>query len=386
MYKVLSLNEISPVVNGYLTKDKYTVTKDEAAPEAVLVRSADMHAMELPASLLAVARAGAGVNNIPTDKCAEQGIVVFNTPGANANGVKELVIAAMLTMSRSIVDAVKWAADLTGEDVPKQVEKGKSQFVGPELKNKRLGVIGLGAIGAMVANDCHALGMEVSGYDPFISVEAAWSLSRSIRRCQSLDALFAESDYITVHVPLVEQTRSMFCAENLLKMKDGVRILNFSRGELVNNADMLSAIKSGKVAGYATDFPTAELLNVPGVLAIPHLGASTPESEDNCAVMAAKQLADYIEYGNIKNSVNYPSCELPYTGRFRITVLHRNIANMVGQITAVLAARGANISDMINKSKGGYAYTIIDLDDKADAKDLEAIGRIEGVMRVRAIG
>ncbi|HOV68992.1 MAG TPA: phosphoglycerate dehydrogenase [Clostridia bacterium] len=387
MYKILKLNEIAPIINNYLPADKYTIGKDIASPDAILIRSADMHEFKFEDNLLAIARAGAGINNIPVDKCSELGIAVFNTPGANANSVKELLICSMIVMSRNLVPAVVWTGTLKNgsEPVAKLVEKGKKQFVGPELKGKTLGVIGLGAIGNMVANDAHALGMEVLGYDPYITVENAWRLSRGVRRCTSLDQLYTESDYITIHIPLMESTRGYLDKAAFDKMKKGVRILNFARSELVNIPDLIAALESGHVAGYATDFPTEELIGRENVLAIPHLGASTPEAEDNCAAMAAQQLADYLETGTIKNSVNFPDCELPHTGKYRLTVFHLNIANMVSQITNALAGAGINISGMINKSKDMYAYTVIDLDEEPDEKILKKISEIESVIRVRPV-
>ena len=387
MYKISKLNEIASVIDEFLPAERFDVQKEAAAPDAILVRSANMHEMPLGENLLAVARAGAGVNNIPLDACAEKGVVVFNTPGANANGVKELILGTLITLSRNVVDAADWAKTLkgSGDAVGKMVEKGKNSFVGPEIKNKTLGVIGLGAIGTMVANDAHALGMKVLGYDPYISVENAWRLSRGVRHCVELDQLFGECDYITIHVPLIDSTKGLICAESIAKMKDGVRILNFARGGLVKDDDLIAAVQSGKVAGYATDFPSDALIGHKNILCIPHLGASTPEAEDNCARMAAKQLCDFLEYGNIKNSVNYPDCELPHTGHYRLTLLHRNIANMVGQITSLLAKENININNMINKSRNAYAYTLLDLDDAPTAEAIERLNQIEGIIRVRAI-
>jgi len=387
MYKIQTLNNISEAGLSLFPKELYHISSDVEAPDAILVRSANMHDMELPSSLLAIARAGAGVNNIPIDKCTEMGIVVFNTPGANANAVKELVLAGLLLSSRRIVESIQWVQSLKGEtDIASKIEKNKSKFVGPELKGKKLGVIGLGAIGVLVANVGQAIGMDVTGYDPFISIQNAWGLSRHVHRATSLDALLAESDYITVHVPLMDETRNMFNKDTFSKMKKGVRLMNFSRGELVNTADLLEAIKNGIVSKYVTDFPNEELIGVENVIPIPHLGASTPESEENCAVMAVEQIRDYIENGNIINSVNYPHCELPRSpGAQRITIAHKNIPNMVGQITSALAARNINISNMINKSKGNYAYTIIDIDSEICSDTLDKFSQIPGVIRVRAI-
>jgi len=387
MTNILKLNEIAEVVNSYLPADEYTISKDAKEPAGVLVRSADMNSMDIPASVLAIARAGAGVNNIPCTDCADKGIVVFNTPGANANAVKELVLCGMLMASRDVIGGIGWAASLKGKgaEVGKLVEKGKSQFVGPEIKGKKLGVIGLGAIGVLVANDAVQLGMEVMGVDPYLSIDAAWSLNRNVHKAASQDQIFAECDYITVHVPMTDTTKGMINAESIAKMKDGVVILNYARGELVNTADMVAALESGKVGRYAVDFPSDEILGVKNVIATPHLGASTPESEENCAAMAAQQLAAFLQYGDIKNSVNYPNCNLPYTGRTRITIMHQNIANIIGQITAVIAAEHINISDMINKSKGNVAYTMIDIDGGLINHIIEKIDKIEGIIRVRVI-
>ena len=328
----------------------YTVSDDAADPAGILVRSASLHEMELPDSLLAIARAGAGVNNIPLDRCSEAGVVVFNTPGANANAVKELIIAGMLISSRKVVDAIAWAQSLKGQgdDVTKLVEKGKSQFAGPEIKGKKLGVIGLGAIGGLVANAAHSLGMEVYGFDPFLSVDAAWGLSRGVKHAVSREQIFTECDYITVHTPLTPETKGMFCADSFAMMKDGVRILNFARAELVNAADMKDALASGKVAAYVVDFPTDEMLGVPGVIALPHLGASTPESEDNCAMMAVDEMKAYLEEGTIRNSVNFPSVDVPRSTDHRLCVLHRNIPNMLTGISGVVSSEGINIETMTN--------------------------------------
>ena len=365
----------------------YTVGSEVADPDGIMVRSAAMHDMEFPASLQAIARAGAGVNNIPVDKCSEAGIVVFNTPGANANAVKELVIAGLLISSRKVIPAIEWAKTLkgNGDAVPKMVEKGKSAYAGPEIKGKRLGVIGLGAIGILVANAAKSLGMEVYGYDPFLSVDAAWGLSRSIHHATSLDQIYAECDYITVHVPLTADTREMFNAQAFAAMKSGVRVLNFSRAELVNAADMKAALADGKVAAYVVDFPTEDMLDVENVIAIPHLGASTPESEDNCAVMAADELMDYLENGNITHSVNYPEVSVPRSTETRVCVLHRNIPNMLTQISGVLAADGNNIETMTNRSKKDYAYTILDVVGDVAEASLDKIQAVDGVIRVRRV-
>lgn len=388
MIKIQMLNKISSLGIKLMPKEDYEVAEKIENPEGILVRSAEMHKMEFGADLKAVARAGAGVNNIPIDACSEKGVVVFNTPGANANGVKELVMAGLLLASRKIVPGIEWTKSLQGKgaEVPKLVEKGKGEFVGPEIKGKTFGVIGLGAIGVLVANAAEALGMEVFGFDPFISVEAAWGLSTNVQRANNLDALFASCDYISLHVPYNDKTKNTINKESISIMKDGVRILNFARGELVNNADIAAALESGKVSCYVTDFPDDEVLKMKNVVPIPHLGASTPESEDNCAIMACLQLKDFLENGNIKNSVNFPNCALgEKSGRTRITILHKNIPDMVHQITAVLGKEKINIEDMINKSKGNLAYTMIDAGDKISDKMNAALKAIEGVIRVRVL-
>lgn len=385
--KICTLNKIAACGTDRLG-DNYTITDTLEGAAGVMVRSAAMHDMEMPETLQAIARAGAGVNNIPVDACAEKGIVVFNTPGANANAVKELVVAGLFLASRKVVPAIEWAATLKGEGdaVGKLVEKGKSQFAGPEVLGKKLGVIGLGAIGVLVANAAQALGMEVYGYDPYLSVNAAWNLSRSIHRAADLDTIYAECDYITVHVPLMADTKGMLNADTFAKMKDGVRVLNFSRDALVNSADMLKALADGKVACYVVDFPTEEMLGVENVVAIPHLGASTPESEDNCAVMAADELKDYLENGNITHSVNYPDVQAPRTTANRLCVLHKNIPNMLTQISGAAAKEGINISAMVNQSRKDYAYTILDIDAAPSAEALAHISAVDGVIRVRHIG
>ncbi|NLK97429.1 phosphoglycerate dehydrogenase [Defluviitalea saccharophila] len=387
MYKIQTLNNISEKGLELLPKDTYEVSNDCTNPDGILVRSAKMHGMELPASLKAIARAGAGVNNIPVEECSEKGIVVFNTPGANANGVKELVLAGLLLSSRKIVEGIQWTKSLKGQgsEVPKLVEKGKSEFAGPEILGKKLGVIGLGAIGVLVANAAHSLGMDVQGYDPYMSIDAAWGLSRSVHRAVSLESLLSECDYITVHVPLLDETKNMLNKEKFALMKKGVRILNFSRGELVNNTDLIEAIKEGIVAAYVTDFPSEELIDVENIIAIPHLGASTPESEENCAMMAAEQLRNYLEHGNIKNSVNFPDCEMVRTTNYRTVVAHKNIRNMVGQITTILAHADINIMDMMNKSKKDWAYTVIDSDKKVEEDIVAKIKAIDGVVAVRTL-
>ena len=388
MTNVLLLNKIAKVGLEILDEAKYLCSDSVENPDAVLVRSAAMHDMELPDSLLAIARAGAGVNNIPIDKCTEKGIVVFNTPGANANAVKELIVAGLLLSSRKISQGISWAQGLKGEGdaVTKLVEKGKSQFVGPEIEGKTLGVIGLGAIGAIVANVAVSLGMDVIGYDPYISVDAAWGLSRAVKKAKTLDEIYSKADYITIHVPLTDETRHTICAESIAKMKDEVRILNFARGDLVNDDDIIKAVQDGKVACYITDFPNEKLLGIPNIVTIPHLGASTPESEDNCAEMAARELKHYIEDGNIKNSVNFPAVSSPRTTNVRICVMHKNIPNMISQISTMLADLNFNIDHFTNKSKGNVAYSLLDIDaDGINDEALQKLTGIDGVIRVRAI-
>ncbi len=382
---ICTLNKIAACGTDRLAG--YTITDQLAGAAGVMVRSAAMHEMDLPDTLLGIARAGAGVNNIPIDKCSDQGIVVFNTPGANANAVKELVLAGLFLASRKVADGIQWAKTLKGEGdaVGKLVEKGKSAFGGPELLGKKLGVIGLGAIGVLVANAAVALGMDVYGYDPYLSVDAAWKLSRHIRHAATLDEIYAECDYITVHVPLVPDTKGMLNEAAFAAMKDGVRILNFSRAGLVDSDAMLAALKAGKVAAYVVDFPTEEMLDVENVVAIPHLGASTPESEDNCAVMAANQLKAYLEDGNIINSVNYPDVNVPRVGDVRVCVLHKNIPNMLAQISSVVSACGVNIASMTNKSRKDLAYTVLDVEGAVADDVTDKIAAIDGVIRVRVL-
>lgn len=384
--KLHCLNPISKYGIELLT-DAYEMTDDAAQAEGILVRSASMHEMELPEGLLAVARAGAGVNNIPLDVCAEKGIVVFNTPGANANGVKELVIAALLLGSRDIVDGVAWCRENAADpNIAKTVEKSKKAFAGHEIKGKKLGVIGLGAIGAEVANAAAALGMDVYGYDPFISVNGAWMLSRDVKHIMSVDTIYQECDYITVHVPLMGSTKKMINKDTIASMKDGVVVLNFSRDLLVDDDAMAEALESGKVHRYITDFPNPKSVNMKNVIAIPHLGASTEESEDNCAVMAVKEMMDYLENGNIRNSVNYPACDMGVCRTAsRIAVMHKNIPNMIGQITGALAEQDVNISDMTNKSRDQYAYTLLDLESRPKEATIEKLKGIKGVLRVRTV-
>ena len=368
--------------------DNYEVTENFSEAEAVLVRSAAMHDMDLPESLLAVARAGAGVNNIPLDECAKKGIVVFNTPGANANGVKELVIASMLLAARDIVGGIKWCQDNKDDaGIAKSGEKAKKAFAGTEIKGKKLGIIGLGAIGVLVANAANRLGMDVYGCDPYLSVENALNMSRDVTMVKSNEDLYEMCDYITVHVPLLDSTKGMFDKKAFDKMKDGVVLLNFSRDTLVNEEDMKEALASGKVAKYVVDFPNPNTVNMPNTTVTPHLGASTQESEDNCAKMAVSEIRDFMENGNIRNSVNYPNCDLgEASGAARITVHHKNLPNMIGQLTAILAADGHNISNMLNKSKGEWAYSMFDMEKKAPTEEtIKKMEQIDGVVRVRVL-
>ena len=384
MKNILCLNKIAAVGTEKLDRETYAVGTAIENPDAILVRSASMHDMEFGKKMIAIARAGAGVNNIPVDRCANEGIVVFNTPGANANGVKELAICALMLASRDVVGGVKWAGTLT-EDVAKAVEKGKSQFAGCEIQGKTLGVIGLGAIGGLVANAAVALGMKVVGCDPFMSVEAAWNIDHNVVKAASYEDVFKVADYITLHVPATKDTKGMINTESLAIMKKGVRIINLARADLVNATDLKAALESGKVASYVTDFPTEETINVPGIVAIPHLGASTEESEDNCAVMAAVELDEYLRYGNIRNSVNFPNVSMPMSGDKRICVLHANVPAILSQVTSVLSDNGINIENMINKSKGDNAYTIVDIKGDVATEALDKISAIDGIRRVRVI-
>ncbi len=386
MAKINCLNPISPVGLDLLT-DNYTKVDDFKDAEAVLVRSASMHDLELSDELLAVARAGAGVNNIPLDKCADKGIVVFNTPGANANGVKELVVAGLMLASRDLVGGMKWVEANKGDaNINKTMEKAKSKFAGKEIQGKKLGVIGLGAIGVLVANAANRLGMEVYGCDPFLSVAHAWNLSRDIKYIKTREEIFKECDYITVHTPLLDDTREMINKDTMAMMKDGVVILNFARDLLVCDDDMKEALASGKVAKYVTDFPNAKTANMDGVIAFPHLGASTEESEDNCAVMAVQQIMDYIENGNIKNSVNYPTCDAGICATaHRITINHKNVPNMISQLTGVFSSKGLNIENLVNKSKGDYAYTVVDFDGNSIDEVVTGLSAITGVLKVRVV-
>lgn len=385
MYSILKLNEISPLANKYFNSN-YTLTKECTDPDGIILRSFDMFNYDLGKSLLAVARAGAGVNNIPIDKCTQSGIVVFNTPGANANAVKELVICSLFLASRKIIDGIKWTQTLKGtQNVSGAVEKGKKEFVGPEIQGKKLGVIGLGAIGALVANAAVELGMTVIGYDPFITVDHAWNLSTHVIKETDLNNLYANVDYISLHIPLNSSTKHMLDIEAFSKMKKSVSIINCSRGDLVNNADMIQAIKQGIVSRYITDFPNEELLGIDNIVTIPHLGASTPEAEDNCAVMAAKQLTEYLQNGNIINSVNFPDTISARAAKARLTIIHKNVKSLLSQITESISAAKINISTMVSKSQGEYAYTILELDDEINAEILSKLNKIDGVIRHRVI-
>lgn len=385
MYDILTLNKIAKCGTDAFDKAKYTVADAVENPDAIMVRSAAMHDMQFVNKLLAIARAGAGVNNIPVDRCAEEGIVVFNTPGANANAVKELVIAGLLLSSRKVTDAIDWVSTLKGqEDIGKKVEKGKSNFAGPEISGKTLGVIGLGAIGVLVANAAMSLGMKVIGYDPFLSVKAALSLKPGVKTVTDVNDLYAASDYITIHVPYNADTKGTIGEKSIAVMKDGVRILNFARGELADTAAVLAAVESGKIACYITDFPSDELIGVKNVICVPHLGASTPESEDNCAVMAASELIDYIENGNIRNSVNFPNAEMNAAGT-KICVLHKNVPAVISEITTILGKASINIDNMINASKKDYAYTLIDAAGNISEDIAAKLSAAENVIKVRVI-
>ena len=382
MFKIKTFNKISAVGLDTFDKDLYTYGDDVNEPDGAIVRSASLHETEFPASLKAIARAGAGTNNIPVDRCAKDGIVVFNTPGANANAVKELVIAGLFLSSRKIVPAIDWAKTLKGNgtEVGKMVEKGKSAFAGPEISGKNLGVIGLGAIGVLVANAASDLGMKVYGYDPYLSVNAAWNLKHDVVHATDIKEIFEKCEYITIHVPQTPDTKGMINAESIATMKDGVRILNFARGGLVDSAAVIKALGDGKVASYITDFPDDDLIGVNGVIAIPHLGASTPESEDNCAKMAAAELMDYLENGNIVNSVNMPNISMPRSGAHRICVIHNNVPTMLNQITGVVSE--INIENMLNKSRGDYACTLLDISETDEGKIDTLKAAIEGIKDV----
>lgn len=385
MYTIKTMNAISPVGLAKLPANQFEINNEADDAQGILVRSADLHDVALPKSLLAIARAGAGTNNIPIDQCTEQGIVVFNTPGANANAVAELVIGALVSGSRNVPDAVQWAQGLKGSaTLAKDVEKGKKQFVGPELRGKTIGVIGLGAIGARVANAAVALGMEVLGYDPYISIDAAWSLSRSVQHCVTLGDMLPRCDYLTIHVPYLPSTKNTINAQTLAMCKDGVRVLNFARGELVDNFALLD-VGTGKVAQYFCDFPAEELLGVKGVYCTPHLGASTPESETNCAVMAANELSDYLKNGNITHSVNLPDVSQPRVGGKRICIIHRNEPGAISAITGILTAANLNIENMVNKGRKNVAYTMLDVTGNVDAGLTAQLSGIDTAIRVRIL-
>ncbi|MDR1263197.1 MAG: phosphoglycerate dehydrogenase [Oscillospiraceae bacterium] len=385
MFTIRTMNAISPIIGEILAG--YVVSTDAESPDALIVRSAELKDYKRGAGLAAIARAGAGVNNIPVEACSAEGIVVFNTPGANANAVAELVVAAMLMTGRDILGGAEWVRTLKGRggEVSKLVEKEKSRFTGPELRGKSLGVIGLGAIGALVANAAIALGMEVYGFDPYVSVEHAWALSRSVKRVTDREELVRSSDFITIHIPLTKDTRGLFNANMYAKMKEGATLLNFARGELADCEDTIEALRLGRLRAYATDFPCDEMLGVPGILALPHLGASTPESEENCAKMAAEQLRDFLEYGVIRNSVNLPDVELPRSKANRVTIVHRNTPGMLGAITGVLSADQVNIANLTNTSRGELAYTALDIDGAFTSAQVAKLGGLEHVLRVRVI-
>lgn len=386
MYTYHCLNPIAEVGLERFT-EAYEKTEDINYADGILVRSASMHGMELPEQLLAIARAGAGVNNIPLDECAQKGVVVFNTPGANANGVKELVVAGMLLAARDIVGGINWVAtQKDNKDIAKLAESEKKNFAGTELEGKKLGIIGLGAIGVKVANVAKHMGMEVYGYDPYVSVNAAWNLSRDVKHVLNVDEIYENCDMITIHVPLMDATQQMLNKESITKMKDGVVLLNFARDLLANEEDILEGIKSGKIRKYVTDFPNPTTAGKEGCIVIPHLGASTEESEDNCAKMAVKELRNYLENGNISNSVNFPSCDMGICNKAcRVAIFHENIANRITKFTALIGESGINISDMINKSKGGYAYTMMDIDSALTEELIQQIQEVEGVLRLRIV-
>ena len=387
MFRIQTLNKISPAGLSLLPYDKYESASEIAHPDAILVRSFKMHDMELPENLQAIARAGAGVNNIPVEHCTKKGIVVFNTPGANANAVKELVLASLFLSSRNIVGGINWAKTLSGkgEEVSKLIEKGKSNFVGPEILGKTIGIIGLGAIGRLVANAAESLGMKVIGFDPYISVDSAWGLSQYVQKAKGFEHLLSKSDYVSLHVPLTESTEGFIDKTKFQMMKDGVRILNFARGGLFNENDLFAALDSGKVSCLLTDFPDDKLIQHDKIIPIPHLGASTPESESNCAVMAVNQIKDFLENGNIRNSVNFPEAEMPRNAGHRLCIVNENIPKMVGQITTVLANENINIEDLLNRHHENIAYNIIDLNQEPKSNQIEKIKAIKGVIRVRLI-
>ncbi len=386
MKHIQYLNKIAAVGTDRLPKEDYALVAECQSPDAILVRSAVMHDMTFDKNLLCIARAGAGVNNIPVERCSEEGIVVFNTPGANANGVKELALCALLLASRKITDGILWAGSLAGtDDVAKAVEKGKSKFAGTELRGKTLGVIGLGAIGGLVANAAIKLGMKVVGCDPFLSVDAAWNIDQHVTKATSFDDVFAVADYVTLHVPATKDTKGMICADAIAKMKDGVKIINLARADLVVADDIKAALADGKVTSYVTDFPTEQTVGVDGIIAIPHLGASTEESEDNCAIMACDELRDYVENGNIKNSVNFPNVSMPRSGDHRLCILHANIPAVISKVTTSVSSLGVNIENMINRSKGQTSCTILDITGSVTDATVRELSAIDGVIRVRVL-
>lgn len=386
MYKIKTLNKIAPSGLALFAKDKYRIGNDIEEPDAILVRSANILDLDFPRSLKAIARAGSGINNIPVARCSESGIVVFNTPGANANAVKELAIAALLLVSRDIIGGVNWIRNLPAQaDVVREVEKGKSSFAGPELLGKTLGVIGLGAVGTMVANTASSLGMEVYGYDPYITVDSAWMLSRSVKRASDVKSIFEQSDYLALHVPSTPETKELINASSIKSMKNGVRLINLSRADLVNDEDLAKALEKGKISRYLTDFPTPAVRNMKNTVAVPHLGASTPESEDNCAAMAVHQLIEYLENGNIKNSVNFPGVINPKGGEESVCVLHRNIPNILAQISTAISSQGINIENLSSRSNKQYAYSVLEITGKCPEDTVSRLKNIEGIIRVNII-
>ncbi|MCL2792897.1 MAG: 3-phosphoglycerate dehydrogenase family protein [Spirochaetaceae bacterium] len=387
MYKIQTLNKISSAGLNLLPRDKYETASEIVNPNAVILRSFNMHDIEIPESVLGIARAGAGTNNIPIPKCTERGIIVFNTPGANANSVKEMVIASIIISARNLSNAIAWTKSIvnSGEEVPKLIEKGKSLFAGTEIKGKRLGVVGLGAIGVMVANDASALGMKVTGFDPFISVESAWGLSRDVKKGISLDSVLADSDFISIHMPINDETKGIINKNKFKIMKKGVKIINFARGGIVNNADIKEALAEGTVSNYITDFPEEDLIKTDNVICIPHLGASTEEAEENCATMAAMQIMDFLETGNIKNSVNFPDCKMDFNGTTRLTITNKNVPNIIAQISSALAESKINISEFLNKHRNDVAYNIIDIDSDVSDDVINKLKTIDGIISVRKI-
>jgi D-3-phosphoglycerate dehydrogenase len=384
MKNIKLMNKIAKIGTDVFDNDKFYVSENVETPDAIMVRSAALHDMEFPKTLAAIARAGAGVNNIPVEKCTEKGIVVFNTPGANANGVKELAICALVLAARDVVGGIEWVKTLEGEaDVAKLVEKGKSAYAGSELLGKKLGVIGLGAIGGMVANAANSLGMTVYGYDPYITPQAAWSLAPAIKQASGYEEIFKTCDYITLHVPATPTTKNMICEKTIAMMQEGVKIINLARADLVSAEDMKAALAAGKVSKYVTDFPTDATVGAKGIINIPHLGASTLESEDHCAIMAAKQLREYLLNGNIKNSVNFPTVSLPHTAKARVCVMHKNVPNVLSQVTSAFAAEGVNIENLASGSKGEVAYTIVETNDTPNEKIVESVMKITDVFGVK---